>query len=351
VFSTGDVSSRLLGLLPTTYADLAHRVDVVLHNAALVNHALSYRQLFGANVLGTVNLLKFSLTGRAKAFEFVSTVGVPLGVQQRGVVTEKQFGSKLSRERRLAGYASGYGATKWVCETILEQLAEQRGLHMGIYRCSMIMPHSRFSQQINAPDTFVRLLQSMILTRLAPSSFMAESGVTPRPYDGLPVDFVAKFIARISTSQGGATGPDHHDAQSDLQACPPAPRVEPTLYHVVNPYPDGAALDDIVTWVQTAGYPLERVPAYDEWFARFKRGLEGLGAEDRQASLLPLIGHWAHPQRGAEVVLDSSDFVRAVRETGEGEEVPRITQEYVHACLRSMVAFGLIKYPPPSKEV
>ena len=53
----GDLSKPHFGLAPEVYQRLAHELDMVVHNGALVNHAFSYQQLFEPNVLGTAEVV------------------------------------------------------------------------------------------------------------------------------------------------------------------------------------------------------------------------------------------------------------------------------------------------------
>ena len=62
VVLAGDVSQPRLGLNSIAYVSLTEKVDLVLHAGALVNHNLSYRELFGPNVLGTTNIMQFCLS-------------------------------------------------------------------------------------------------------------------------------------------------------------------------------------------------------------------------------------------------------------------------------------------------
>ncbi len=63
----GDVAEARLGLDRETFDRLAGEVDRIVHPAALVNHVLAYDLLFGANVLGTAELVGLAVTGRLEA--------------------------------------------------------------------------------------------------------------------------------------------------------------------------------------------------------------------------------------------------------------------------------------------
>ena len=51
-----------------------HEVDRIVHPAALVNHVLSYEDMFAPNVAGTAELVALALHTRQKRFDFVSSI-------------------------------------------------------------------------------------------------------------------------------------------------------------------------------------------------------------------------------------------------------------------------------------
>ena len=62
----GDISEPNLGLDQETWQRLAQTVDLIVHPAAHVNHVLPYHQLFGANVVGTAEVIRLAITGQAQ---------------------------------------------------------------------------------------------------------------------------------------------------------------------------------------------------------------------------------------------------------------------------------------------
>ena len=57
----GDVAEPFLGLDPPLFDRLAGEVDRIVHSAALVNHVLTYDNLFGPNVVGTAELVNLAV--------------------------------------------------------------------------------------------------------------------------------------------------------------------------------------------------------------------------------------------------------------------------------------------------
>ena len=78
---TFDLMVDRFGLPPSLYDSLARDVDLVLHDGALVNHAFSYRQLFGPNVMGAVRVMQLAAAHRLKRVAFVSSLRGRLGLR------------------------------------------------------------------------------------------------------------------------------------------------------------------------------------------------------------------------------------------------------------------------------
>ncbi|MFD4635963.1 carboxylic acid reductase [Lentzea sp. NPDC058436] len=305
----GDLAEPSLGLDAQTWHRLAGEVDAVVHPGALVNHVLPYEHLFGPNVVGTAELIRFALTDRIKPFTNVSTVGVGNQVPP-GEFTETADVRSMGAVRHLNDdYANGYSLSKWAGEVLLREAHEQCGLPVTVFRSDMILTHSRFTGQLNVPDMFTRLVFSLLATGLAPASFYRGTAFSAH-YDGLPVDFIAEAVSVLGTrdTEGYRT------------------------YHVFNPHDDGISLDTFVDWLVEAGHPLTRVYDYDEWRRRFEFAVRDLPDAPRQHSLLPLLHAYRTPAepKGADASL-TRRFREAVREEkiGESGDIPRITRELV----------------------
>jgi fatty acid CoA ligase FadD9 len=322
----GDLMKPQLGLADEVYERLCEEVDSIVHNGALVNHAFSYAQLFEPNVLGTVELMRLAIRRRIKALGFVSTVGVAGGLGRRDPIREDEDARSLWQERPIdSGYAVGYATSKWACEVLLRQLADQLAVPVDVFRCSMILPHREYLGQLNVSDFLTRLLVGVVSTGLAPRSFYAGDAGRAH-FDGLPVDFVAESIASIAST----------------------PRPGLATYHVVNArWDDGVSLDRLVDWVVSAGYPVTRVDDYATWFAAFRERLLALPPEVQHRSPLPILHQWARPiPVEAEALFDARRLRARLEEiAGEAVEIPRVDEQSVHAYLDDLVALGLIEEP------
>ncbi|MBX3203457.1 MAG: thioester reductase domain-containing protein [Labilithrix sp.] len=328
----GDLMKPRLGLAEGVYARLATEVDLVVHNGALVNHALGYEALFEPNVLGTVEVMRFALTRRIKSVSYVSTVGVMSGLER--AVGEDEDVRALFREKPTAsGYAAGYGASKWASEILLRDAHEELGLPVAVFRPSEIMAHQRYRGQVNVPDFFTRLLAGLIYTELAPRSFYDPAASdASRHYDGLPADVVARSIAAPSVSRA-----PREDGAARYET-----------FNVVNPHDDdGISLDVIVHWVTTAGYPVRRVADYDTWFRMFHDRLASLPEPRRQHSPLAILDAWAAPQ-GARPLprLDSTRLrERLAAIDAELASFPHVSEALIHKTLDDMATLRVIDRP------
>jgi thioester reductase-like protein len=75
---SGDLEKPLFGLSSAEFCSLAGHVSCVYHCGALVNHVLPYSVLRPANILGTVEALRFATTGGLKRVNYVSTISALL---------------------------------------------------------------------------------------------------------------------------------------------------------------------------------------------------------------------------------------------------------------------------------
>lgn len=140
----GDLGKPQFGLSQATWDDLTNRVDVVIHNGALVHWVYPYSTLRGPNVLGTIDALKLCATGKAKHFAFVSSTSA-LDNDHYVQESERSLaagGNGVSEDDDMEGSAvglgTGYGQSKWAGEHLV-RAARARGLKAGIIRSGYIL--------------------------------------------------------------------------------------------------------------------------------------------------------------------------------------------------------------------
>ncbi|MBJ7384737.1 MAG: thioester reductase domain-containing protein, partial [Mycolicibacterium sp.] len=322
----GDISEPQFGLEPQLWDDLARRVDLIVHPAALVNHVLPYRQLFGPNVIGTAEVIRLALSTRLKPISYLSTVSVAMTVEP-GRFAEDGDIREISPVRPIDdSYANGYGNSKWAGEVLLREAHDLCGLPVSVFRSGMILAHRRYAGQLNVPDMFTRLIYSLLVTGLAPRSFYqaGPSGQRARShYDGLPVDFVAEAI----TALGSSAGPGFRS------------------YDVMNPHDDGVSLDVFVDWMIDSGHPIDRVDDYGDWLNRFDTALRALPDAQRQHSVLPLLTAFSRPELPLLGALAPADgFRHAVQQQSiEGaEDIPHLSRQLIEKYVSDLCARGLL---------
>lgn len=320
----GDKDARHLGLDAAAWAELAESVDLIVDPAALVNHVLPYRELFGPNVAGTAELIGLALTGTRKPYVYISTVGVGDQIP-REAFREGADIRDISAERQIGdSYANGYGNSKWAGEVLLREAHEHYGLPVTTVRCDMIVADDHTLGQLNLPDMFTRLLLSILATGIAPRSFyeLAEDGTRQRAhYDALPVDFLAEAISALAAGDGYVT------------------------YNAMNPHRDGIGLDDYVAWLAAAGEQITVVEGYDDWYRQFGDRLAELPEKQRRNSLIPLLHNYVQPMVPVDGGMASAECFRAaVQRAGLGADgdIPHITPQIITNYARGLRALGLI---------
>jgi fatty acid CoA ligase FadD9 len=318
----GDIGEPSLGLGEPAWQRLADTVDLIVHPAALVNHVLPYDQLFGPNVVGTAELIRLAFTTRLKPFTYLSTVAV---VAAQASSDDEDADIRVTSPARELdeSYANGYATSKWAGEVLLREAHDLCGLPVATFRSDMILAHSRYTGQLNVPDMFTRLLLSLIATGIAPASFYRASPGVSAHYDGLPGDFTADAI----TTLGEQAGEGYR------------------TFNVLNPHDDGVSLDVFVDWLNEAGYTIQRIGDYTEWFTRFEGAIRALPEKQRQHSLLPLLQAFAQPGEpvpGAGI--STERFRAAVREAGIGQDkdIPHVSAELIGKYAHDLKALGLI---------
>jgi fatty acid CoA ligase FadD9 len=325
----GDKGEANLGLDDAAWQRLADTVDLIVDPAALVNHVLPYSELFGPNALGTAELIRIALTSKQKPYTYVSTIGVGDQIKP-GQFTEDADIRQISATRSINdGYANGYGNSKWAGEVLLREAHDLCGLPVAVFRCDMILADTTYAGQLNVPDMFTRMMLSLVATGIAPGSFYELDAAGNRQrahYDGLPVEFIAEAVSTL-----GAQSPESRD--------------EFHTYHVMNPYDDGIGMDEFVDWLIDNGSSIHRIPAYGDWLARFETSLRGLPAQQRQASLLPLLHNYQKPEKPMRGSLAPTDRFRAAvqdAKVGPDKDIPHITPQIIAKYVSDLQLLGLL---------
>lgn len=321
----GDIGEPYFGLHPVTWCRLTRGVDAIVHAAALVNHVLHYRHLFGPNVVGTAEVIRLAITARIKPIAYLSTIAVA-GAVASGKFTEDGDIRVVNPVRPVdETYANGYANSKWAGEVLLREAHDWCAVPVAVFRSDMVMAHPRYTGQLNVTDALTRLVLSLIATGIAPQTFYTGGTKVLRPrahYDGLPVDFIAEAIVTI----GGMVTDGFRS------------------FNVVNPHDDGVSLDSFVDWLIEAGHRITRIADYGEWFARFEEALIHLPEALRAKSVLPVLDAYRAPGRPIRSALaPSAVFRAAVRTTGIGDDgdIPHLTPSLIDKYVADLHGLGL----------
>ncbi|MCS7476989.1 thioester reductase domain-containing protein [Umezawaea endophytica] len=301
----GDIAEPRLGLDEATWQRLTGEVDLIVHAGALVNHVLPYRHLFEANVLGTAEVIRLSLTDRLKPITYISSVAVSRSRRGQPLDEDSDVRAALPVQPVDDGYAGGYTTSKWAGEVLLREAHDLCGLPVTVFRSTMILAHGEYAGQVNVHDMFSRLLFSLLATGVAPRSFYL--GGDRAHYDGLPVDFTAASIVALGRNTSGYR-----------------------TFNLVNPHDDGISLDTFVDWLVEDGHAIERIEDHGDWLVRVEAALRTLPESQRQYSILPLLHGFREPEPavpGSDV--PSARFREAVQQTGD---IPHLSRSLVRKC-------------------
>lgn len=322
----GDLSQPRLGLSQRDWDRLSDVVDTIVHPAALVNHILPYGQLFGPNVFGTAEVLRLAMTRRLKPLTYISTLAAAIASDGSLLDEDVDIRTASPSLDLNDSYANGYAVSKWAGEVLCREAHAWCGLPVAVFRCNMILTHSRYARQLNVPDIFTRLLLSMLVTGIAPKSFYLEGAARPH-YDGLPVDFIAAATTRFGahTTSGFNT------------------------YNVVNPHDDGISLDTFVEWLQQDGYAIQRIADYDDWVTRLDTAMRALPENLRQHTLTNLVSAFRAPGMPVRGSAFSADRFRSAAQGAasgnDGHAIPHISRGLIGKYTTDLRQLGLLPSP------
>lgn len=254
----GDLPRKRLGLSPDAFAELANRVQIIVHAAAIVNLVYPYAALRGPNVDGTREILRLACMGGATV-QYVSTNGVlPPSESGHGWPEDAMLYVDAVPEK----IPDGYGQTKWAAEQLVLE-AGRRGLPVRILRAGTISGHSA-TGAANAWDLLTALFVESIHLGFHPDVEGWRAEMTP-------VDFVSKAIVHL--------GNQTHAKQ--------------LVFHLGDPDPVDAKT--VFGHFKELGYPTESMN-FDEWVTLWTerrgpaKGGDGAFTVDILRSGMPSLG-------------------------------------------------------------
>ncbi len=218
---TGDLSHPRLGLGEARFLELGNDIDAVVHCGAAVNWVYTYGGLRGANVDGTLELLRLSCR-RGVPFHFISSLSVCYAADGPALADEG-----FDALHHLRGVHLGYAQSKVVSEALV-RTAGARGLPVRIYRPALISGHSD-TGAFNESDLITALVRGCIHMGTAPD--------LDWKLDCQPVNVVARSILELSREAG-------------------------PVFHLGHPRP--RHWRECVLWMRMYGYSLRLIP-YHAW--------------------------------------------------------------------------------------
>ncbi|MFT5571595.1 MAG: fatty acid CoA ligase FadD9 [Cryomorphaceae bacterium] len=315
----GDVAAENLGLSAESYQALASNVDRISHVAALVNHRFGYEHLFGPNVVGTSELISLALTQKLKSIDFVSTEAVQMCLDTRQ--GNNEHAPLLMSIPLSDAYASGYAASKWASEHLLNQANSLYEVPINIFRGDMMLAHQKYLGEINSSDMFTRILYSVIETGITPYSFYKLSADGSRQqahYDGTPVNVVAEVVTAMNKQFDGCN-----------------------VYNITNFHSqDNCSLDTFVDWIEENGHPITRIDNHQEWFERFSDKLNTLPDVQKKQSALEILSAFKEPLAPIRAGLGSEHY-QALADK-QSIVIPHIDKQFIEKCLSDLRAKKLL---------
>ncbi|TAQ89893.1 hypothetical protein B7494_g1757 [Chlorociboria aeruginascens] len=321
----GDISKPNLGLSQAIWDKLCNEVDMVIHNGAQVNWMLPYSSLRAANVLSTVDCIRFCASVKPKRLVFISSTStldsehyIKLSVEAKKPVLETD---DLEGSRK--GLSTGYGQTKWASEYLMRE-AGRRGLTGAVVRSGYITGDP--SSGISVTDDFlVRLWKGCEQVGARPD--------ISNTLNAVPVTQVARIVVAAGFHLDAVAG-------QSLSVAQVTGHPRPTLNQWIS------ALD-------AYGYQAPMVP-YQEWVTKVKAYVDGESGEE--FALLPLF-HLVTTDLPANTIapeMDDTNTAEALRRyvengvNGDSLVMSTVTVPTMGVYLAYLVAIGFL--PPPPKK-
>ncbi|KAH9985675.1 male sterility protein-domain-containing protein [Xylariaceae sp. FL0662B] len=194
-FLAGDLSQPRLGLSPADCAASFAAADVVIHAGADTSHIKPYADLRETNVGSVAELVRLCAVRKGVSLHFVSSAGVGLfsaNDESDQMLPERAPGTPPAADGEGILAHSGYLASKWAGERLLERAASAGKLHVWIHRPSTIVRQGIDAREDQARfDWLNQLVLYVCATRTIPEVKHARGAL-----DLVYVDNVCEEIAK-----------------------------------------------------------------------------------------------------------------------------------------------------------
>ena len=198
----GNLAKEQFGLSKEAYEHLEDTLDEVYHAGAIVNAALPFSAIRGANIDGTRRIVQLCLGADAN-LHYISAISVLSNTGIKDEVLEVPVPQIK---------ASAYAKSKWVAEQIVIGGANDFNLKARIYRLGNMAAHS-ITGACNPNDTFTRMLEGIMHMGFYPAVTHAHEAYFPEGFYLTPIDWAVRAIHSV------ASRPFHrhrHDSRSPV---------------------------------------------------------------------------------------------------------------------------------------
>ncbi|KAL4928912.1 male sterility protein-domain-containing protein [Aspergillus undulatus] len=186
----GDVVHDHLGLSHGQYQHWANWTSVIFHLAAHVNYLQPYSSHHAVNVLGTLNMLRFSQEGKSKPLHYTSSISAYGPTELVNSTKHIPEDERPQGHQAALEYDTGYAQSQFTAEMIAWNAIDQ-GLPVTIHRLGVVLGHSS-SGTTNLNDFISLLVRTCLRSGVYPS-------LPGHSEEFVPVDFVVSSMLRISS--------------------------------------------------------------------------------------------------------------------------------------------------------
>ncbi|HLO30244.1 MAG TPA: amino acid adenylation domain-containing protein [Anaerolineales bacterium] len=298
----GDLGEPRFGLTEAEFGRLAHQIEVIYHNGAMVNFVYPYHAHKASNVLGTQEVLRLASRIKLKPVHFIST----LSILYSGALNDGRVFREDTDLDQVGAPFGGYAQSKWVAEKLVMQ-AGSRGIPYAIYRPGLVSGHS-LTGAWNTDNLISSMTRACVLLGSIPNLDVMVNIV--------PVDFVSASIIHLSQD----------------------PENFGRIYHLDNPEP--VHFSQLAHWLTSQGLQARSV-SFDEWRAELFRQVPHLPPDGWQP-YLPLIEEVEEKQ----VFMPDFDLSNTLqRLDGSGIQCHPVNQQLFSTYLNYFIPRGFLQKP------
>jgi thioester reductase-like protein len=318
----GNLPQLNLGLSHQAFTELARRVQVIVHGAAIVNLAYPYGALRAANVGGTREILRLASIGGATVHHVSSNGVLPASTCTADALQTWPEETNIDVDEVIKRIPDGYGQTKWVAEQLVMK-ARARGIEASIIRPGTLAGSST-SGASNPYDMLNALIVESVRLGYSPEIDGWRCEMTP-------VDFVAEAIAALCDEPN----------ESAVQR-------EQFTYHVGDKEPLPAS--QVFEILRQIGYATKPLP-WDQWVAKWQdevasKTTEKFGKSDAPFTTSVLKGSLPTADVLKDVPILDDTATQTILKNVLGVERPRTDHALWRVYARHFYARGWLPHAP-----